>query len=677
MGVCMPFSLGGMSSGIDTEGIIKQLMEVEGQPITKAQREKGEYQQRKKALQQYGGVLAELQKSAKELYGFRASYDDKKALSSNPAIIDAVAAKGAVKGTTKVKVLQLASSHKFTSDPIDLTNELPAGQFELEVGVDSRSVKFRGGTILKLKEKLEESVGSIISVSSVNTEGTKHVVTLESKSNGKAGEIKIRGDKDFLKKIGLIKGEKDEDKDVIPLVFNSTYFSGYEGPEKAEAQDGSLAVDADGKGVAMKGVLWREYTLPIESTIKKETVLQLNVAYTPIPSQEKEEEALPYKVEVGPDEITNIKGIELHGYNISRDRPLEQKKKKTAGDDVLGVGVISLDGGQRKEKIYKIAKDAKGMQEFPVGAEFAGQKIQKVVFYCNEGDVKFSDGKVSTPVDKKGLLEPKNSIAEAMDAKLKVDGVEISRGRNDGIADVIKGVTLNLKGLSDKDDVIITVDNDIDAAIKKIKAFVDSYNKYLEITADLTKAAKTDKLGTFDKAKSESGLFVGDMTLVRLSNQLKTAVSNSYPTKAEKPIHMLPQIGVSTGKINTSWETIKEGKLQVDEEDLRKAIVSNPEGVRELFGSANGTDSRIDNGFGYTVEMTLDPYVRTGHNAIKAKMEEEDESIKRKDEFIARQDDHLKAYQSKLRQKFGAMEKSVSQSKSTQSWMKQQMATGQ
>ena len=91
----MPFSLGGMSSGIDTEGIIKQLMDIESQPITKAQREKGEYQQRKQALQGYGGVLSNLQKTVKELYGFRASYDDKKATSSNQAVIEATAAKPA------------------------------------------------------------------------------------------------------------------------------------------------------------------------------------------------------------------------------------------------------------------------------------------------------------------------------------------------------------------------------------------------------------------------------------------------------------------------------------------------------------------------------------------------------------------------------------------------------
>ena len=139
---------------------------------------------------------------------------------------------------------------------------------------------------------------------------------------------------------------------------------------------------------------------------------------------------------------------------------------------------------------------------------------------------------------------------------------------------------------------------------------------------------------------------------------------------------MLPQIGISTGKVNAAWDTIKEGKLQLDEDLLRNSIISNPEGVKELFGSDNDGDNRIDNGFGYTAENTLEPYVRPGQNIVKTKMDEQDDSVKRLDENINRQQDHLKAYQTKLRQKFGAMEKAVSSSKSTQNWMKQQMGSG-
>lgn len=669
----MPITMGGVASGIDTEDIIKKLVDVESQTIAKTQREKAQSQQKKKLLSDYGTILGDLQKKAKELYGFRASYNDKKGTSSNPSMVEAVASKNAEKGTSKIKINNLASTHKISSDPVEGKDELPAGQFEIEVGMESHPVKFRGGPINKLKEKIDEVAGGILSTSLINTEGSKYILTLESKTAGKSGEMKIRGDKDFLKKIGLVKGEKDEDREKVTLVFDGKYFSSYEGEMKTETQDGALSVSPDGKAVGVKGVLWREYTMPVDTLLKKNTILQLGVDYIPPNPEAKEDESLPYKIETGPDDVINIKGIELHNYKISRERPMDYKKKKPSGDDVIGAGIVVYDNGVRKEKIYRIPKGAKGVQELPVGADFEGKKISKIIFYCNDGEAKFSDGQISTPLDKKGLLDPKNVISDAKDAKFKVDGVDITRGKNDGISDVIKGVTLNLKNAGDN-EVTITIDNDIDAAIKKINAFIDAYNKYLEITGDLTKAAKSNKPGDYEKTKNDNGVFMGDMSIVRLSNQLKMIIGGAFPSKADKPIRMLPQIGISTGKVNTSWETIKEGKLVLEEEVLRNAIVANPEGVRDLFGSDNDGDNRIDNGFAYNFENALDPYVRPGKNIIASKMDMEDQSIKRADEYIAKQEDHVKSYEEKLRKKFASMEKSVSSSRTQQNWMKQQMS---
>jgi flagellar hook-associated protein 2 len=674
---CMPVTLGGVASGVDTEDIIKKLVNVESQQAQKAQRDKGELQVKKKALQGYGVVLGDLQKTVKELYGFRSSYDEKKGLSSNPSVLEAIATKNAEKGSSKVKVTTLASSHKISTDPVDASVELPAGQFDIEVGNDNRSVKFRGGNIVKFKEKLDEAISGITTISDVNTDGSRHVVALESKTSGKNGEIKIKGDRDFLKSIGLVKGEKDETKDKINLVFDNKYFSAYNGEQKPETQDGSLAVSEDGKSLTMGGVLWQEYTLPVPVEVKKNSVLQLNMTYQPPKKEEGDDGTLPYKVETGPDMTTIIKGIELHGYKISRERELDQKPKKTTGDDIVGVGVVVDENGSRKEKIYKIAKDSKGLQEFPVGADFDGKKISRVIFYCNDGQVKYADGSIATPLDRKGLLDPKNVISDAKDAKLKVDGVEITRSKNDGISDVIKGVTLNLKGVNDKDEVVITIDNDIAASVKKINAFIDAYNKYLDATDSLTRTSKMAKPGDYEKLKSESGLFVGDMMIIRLENQMKILVGAAFPSRVERPIKTLPQVGINTGKINAAWESIKEGKLQLEEGTLKEAIINNPDGVKDLFGSDNDGDNRIDNGFAYNMENALEPYVRPGKNLITAKIELQDDSIKQKDEFIAKQGDHLKTYEEKLRRKFSSMEKSVSNSKSQQNWMKSQMNSGQ
>ena len=274
-----------------------------------------------------------------------------------------------------------------------------------------------------------------------------------------------------------------------------------------------------------------------------------------------------------------------------------------------------------------------------------------------------------TPVKGTGVLEPKNVVKKPADAKLELDGVEIVRDRNNNLNDVIKGVFINLKQ-SSKQPVTLTVEPDIDNAVDKIKQFVKTYNEYLDLNSKLTKTAKISKTDDYAKSKTEIGLFMGDMTILRLENSLKTAVGDAYPSRNDNPIKMLMQTGVSTGAVNSEWESIKEGKLVIDEGKLREVIENNAEGITEFFGSDTDGDNRIDNGMAFRIENQLKPYIMSGKSIIAAKINVEDDAIKTTDDRIDRHKEHLKKYEEKLRSKFASMESSVSDSKSQGSWLK-------
>ena len=79
----MPVTMGGMASGMDTDSIISKLVEVESQPIKKLQRAKLVNNQKKDALNKLSSSLKDLDGKSRDLYGFRASYDEKKAISSD------------------------------------------------------------------------------------------------------------------------------------------------------------------------------------------------------------------------------------------------------------------------------------------------------------------------------------------------------------------------------------------------------------------------------------------------------------------------------------------------------------------------------------------------------------------------------------------------------------------
>ncbi|MFH0976093.1 MAG: flagellar filament capping protein FliD [Spirochaetota bacterium] len=662
----MPVTMGGLASGLDTDNIIQKLVEVEARPIHQWTGERENSRKRKDALGDLKTNLVKLNESAKDLYGYRASFNDKKAISSNQSIVEASANKIAEKGIKELKVKELASNNKISTDKIGKDEKLPAGKFKITVNGESQSVNFKGGTLEKLRDRITEVAAEIISPTYVKTDSNNYIMTIESKTPGKKGEIILTGDKDLLKKIGLVTGEKGENQEKTKLIFDRKFFKTYSGIKEIPKEDGSMEVAQDGNSIKIEGILWREYELPIAAPIKKDTVLELNIDYQ---KEVVEEDTTPYRVEIGPAEEVTIKGIKLKGYNVSRIRQIEKSDDKKKTPDVLGIGVVVMENDKRTEKIYERGPDVKGKQILPVGNDFDGKTISKIIFYCNEGAAKFSAANILTPLKGTGILEAKNVIKNAADAKIEIDGVEIVRDKNNNLNDVIKGVDLNLKR-SSADPVTITIEPDIDKAIDKIKKFVKAYNDYLDLNIKLTKTAKILKPDNFAKSKDEMGLFIGDMTILRLENSLKTAVGESYPSRLDNPIRILVQTGVSTGAINSEWESIKEGKLVVDETKLRTTIDANPEGITEFFGSDTDGDNRIDNGMAFRVESLLKPYIMSGRSVIAAKVDQENESIKSVDSRIDRHKEHLKKYEEKLRTKFASMEKSVSDSKAQGSWMK-------
>lgn len=664
----MPVTLGGVASGMDTDSIIAKLLDVEALPIKQYEQDKKLSSYKKEALKTLQGKLKDLDSKARDLYGFRASFDDKLAVSSDSTVLDARGTKQADVGTKKIEVMQLASAHKISSDPIDGEKKLPGGSFTIIVNGVEKKVSFKGGKLKSLNDIIAEAASDIVSAEYVNTEGTSNIIVLTSKTTGKKGEINFTGGEELLKEAGFIKGEKVTDQKDTPVVFDSKYISAYSGEPKPEGQDGNMSVGRDGAELTINGMLWREYELPLKTVVEKDTVFRFTFKY-----DKQIEEKVPLRIETGPDEEINVKGIKLHSYNISRMRPLSKKEDRKF-DSIIGVGVVVSDKGKRVEKIYPVSNDAANKYELPIGKDFEGKSLEKLVFYCNDGKVMFSDVLIATPVKSKGNFELKNTIADAANAKLKVDGVVIERERNDELNDVIKGLVLNLKRKSET-PVEIKTTYDVDKSVKKIKDFVDSYNAYIDMHIQLTKTVKADKPGQSEKL-SESGLFVSDSTLIRLENMIKNTVNGAYSSRVEKQIKLFTQMGVSTGKVNSNWDSIKEGKLTIDEDELRKAIAENPEGVTAFFGADTDGDNRTDSGMAFTLVRELDPYISYGKNIIQTKIDYEDELIKMANQKIEKQMAHLKQYEEKLRKKFGTMEKTISGSKQQQDWMKSQMGGG-
>jgi flagellar capping protein FliD len=187
---------------------------------------------------------------------------------------------------------------------------------------------------------------------------------------------------------------------------------------------------------------------------------------------------------------------------------------------------------------------------------------------------------------------PSNMISQGQDAKISMDGIEITRPNNN-IDDVIPGLTLSLHKVSPT-PVSITVTGDTDSVKNGIINLVGNYNQLMaEINVltykDDTVITELTYLTDDQKKDYEAklGTMMGDPTLNAIKASLSTATQAVYPTSDPK-ISILSQIGISTNTSKSGAFDMSKlrGYLEIDESTLDKALASDMNAVKQLFAKA-------------------------------------------------------------------------------------------
>lgn len=166
-------------------------------------------------------------------------------------------------------------------------------------------------------------------------------------------------------------------------------------------------------------------------------------------------------------------------------------------------------------------------------------------------------------------------ITQAADAVFKLDGLEMSSKTN---------TVTNLSGLSiklqEEGTTTLSVSANSDGIAGSVESFVMAYNTLLAVTNGLTKVTQTtDKDGN---ATTQAGALVADSTLRSMMSQLRSALSN--PVDGAGDLKVLAQLGVKTKR---------DGTLELDSDELKKAVAANPEGIKDFFTGEKGLFNRI------------------------------------------------------------------------------------
>jgi flagellar hook-associated protein 2 len=165
-------------------------------------------------------------------------------------------------------------------------------------------------------------------------------------------------------------------------------------------------------------------------------------------------------------------------------------------------------------------------------------------------------------------------------------------------SDTVVGTTFNLKKADPATSVKVTLTLDKEAIVKKIQEFLDQYNAVIKLIDDNSKVTVNQankesslldqlsgKKSDDNKQTIDRGPFSNDSSIRSLRNQLATIMTGRIAELAEQGLSRyssLASLGIVSNQQN--------GSLKVDEDTFKDAIDSDFDGIKRLFLTGGYSD---------------------------------------------------------------------------------------
>ena len=237
----------------------------------------------------------------------------------------------------------------------------------------------------------------------------------------------------------------------------------------------------------------------------------------------------------------------------------------------------------------------------------------------------------------------------------------------------INGFQFTLKQVTAPDASPITFSSapDTDKIFDSVTKFVDEYNKLIE---DLNKQIREPKYRDFQplsaaqkkdmtdkdiemwEEKAKSGTLRNDSTISSMLTQMRTALMGTVDGQ------LLKSLGITTSK-----DYLANGKLVINEEELKKAISDDPNKVHEMFSKDGATVA--EQGFARKLRTIVDNTQtsiaqRAGKTGAVNDTFSLGRSLKEMNNQIERFEDRLKMMENRYWKQFSAMETAINRANS-------------
>lgn len=257
-------------------------------------------------------------------------------------------------------------------------------------------------------------------------------------------------------------------------------------------------------------------------------------------------------------------------------------------------------------------------------------------------------------------------------AKLKVDGVELSMASN---SFTIDGIGYNLKTTSDE-PITFSVERDLDEVVDKIASFVDGYNEligelqamldekvyrdYAPLTNDERSQLSESEVKLWDE-KAKSGLLRNDSHVRQLLTDLRSSFYNKVAGAGLSAV----EVGLST-----TANYLDGGQISVDKDALRKALEKDPAKVESLFiNVSEATDASTKYNESGLITRISDSMLNFTKTITEVTLASNTRALKQADEQLTKLEEWLLANENKYWKQFAAMETAMSQLNSQNGWI--------
>lgn len=633
----MPIRMTGLTSGLDTESIVNQLMSAQRTKQTKVENKKQKLEWKQEIWKGLNTKIYGFYKDSLSKMKYSSNYSTKKASVSDSTKLTATAGTNAAAGSYKVEINKIASAQYVTSGKLSYkdssgnTNTATTSTKLSDLGMSS-------GTVLKLEVGDKSSALEVKDDTTIKDfvdfcsnaglnatfDEKQQRFFLSSKDSGEENSFKLSANgyssdgqtivNNLNDAVGLTNLTSDQKK-----TYNSIVYGAIASNKEISSDDittlqtlakSSADAEANSKAtVFYRAKLEKNYTLSdedakaIEDKYNANDTLTNEDKATAIQKEKDEKKKADIDKQMATDEskaaITKLVESGITAQNVS-DAGLDDASQYTFESKTERDNVAKEAVNNAVTAYNKVA--SKGITS--TNSALAALGLQNV------------DGSaVSESSNSLGMV-----VTEASDTEIVYNGATLT-SNNTSIE--VAGVTLNLLGTTAAgESVNVTVSNDTSAVYDNIKEFITEYNSILKtmntyygaasassyevLTDDQKKAMSDDEVDKWN-TKIKDSLLRRDSTLSGLISTMKTNMMGTV-TASNGKTYSLANLGITTSANNYNEGGLLHIKGDEDDDEfadstntLMQMLEEDPDTVKEvLSGLASNLYDSLNKKMGTT-----------------------------------------------------------------------------